>query len=455
MKLLQRHDLQTIGEPVGIPADWTASGVSTNSRDLQSGDLFFAIRGERFDGHDFVQDAFRNGASACVVCRSWYEHHPSNGSARYVIVDDSVKALQSLAARYRRSLDVSVVAVTGTNGKTTCKEMLHAVLSTTFSTRATQGNLNNEIGLPLTLLGLDPSTTIAVIEMGATAKNDIRLLCDIAAPDSGIVTNAGKAHLQTFHDFDTVLSTKSELYDYLIDDGVRFVNTDLPYFSGQRETTKGLVTFGTNPGSDYRYRITGVDELARATFELITPAGEKMIIPLPVSGSHMVSHAAASAVIASELSVPSEKIIEALSGFRSLSNRFSVRRAKGVTLIDDTYNANPDSMIAAIETLKQMKTDGKKIAVLGDMLEMGIDSGPEHQRIGEHIARSGIDALLTFGPEAAAIHQSAGQPAFKKHFDDKKDLIDRLLEMITPGDTVLVKGSRGMKMEEVTEAFNQ
>ncbi len=451
---LKFHDLSAIGEPFGIPADWSATGVSINSRDLQAGDLFFAIRGERFDGHDFTRDAFRKGASACVVRRAWAETHPLADSSRYVVAEDTLKALQSLALRYRKNLDVSVIAVTGTNGKTTCKEMLHAVLSSAFSVKATQGNLNNEIGVPMTLLGLDESVQVAVVEMGATAVNDIRLLCEIARPDSGIVTNAGKAHLLTFGSHENVLACKTELYDYLSSDGVRFVNGDLPYFSGQREQTQGLVTFGTGDGNHYRYRITGMNELAQATFELFPPDQKSFRVSLPVSGIHQVSHAVAAAVIAHELNVPADRIRDSLSGYKPLSNRFSVRRVKGVTLIDDTYNANPDSMKAAVETLQQMKCGGKKIAVLGDMLELGKESAAEHRTLGMFLARSGIDALLTFGDNTAATQEAAGSLAFHRHFGDKKDLIDRLLSMIMPGDAVLIKGSRGMKMEEVSDAFN-
>lgn len=454
MKQLRTPDIRTLGEILNIPQDWSADGVNINSRELQNGDLFFAIRGEHFDGHDFVQEAFRKGASACVVSQSWFGANQSVWADKpVVVVEDTLKALQELARRYRERLDLTVIALTGSNGKTTCKEMLHAALSAAFRVQATQGNLNNEIGVPLTLLGMDESTQIAVVEMGATAKNDIRLLCEIARPDSGIVTNVGKAHLLSFGDTETVLSTKKELYEYLATDGVRFVNADLPYFSDQIGLTKGLVTFGTGEDAHYRYRLIETDELARALIQIIAPAGEKLTIRLSVSGLHFIPHAAAAACVAHTLNVPEEQIVAAISEFIPLNNRFSVSRVKGITLINDTYNANPDSMRAALETLKIMRTDGKKIAVLGDMLELGNVSRDEHRAIGLIAADAGVDALLTYGDETAETHQTAESLSFKKHYASKKDLIDALFDMILPGDLVLVKGSRGMQMDEITEAL--
>ncbi len=455
MKQIQTNDVRLIGELRNMPQDWTANGVSINSRELQIGDLFFAIRGERFDGHDFIQDAFRKGVSACVVSKAWFGANQSLlTDKQLVVVDDPLKALQELARRYRERLDLTVIALTGTNGKTTCKEMLHATLSAAYRVQATQGNFNNQIGVPLTLLGLDEDTQIAVVEMGASARNDIRLLCEIARPDSGIVTNVGKAHLQSFGDAETILSTKKELYDYLVNDGVRFVNADLPYFTDQIGLTNGLVTFGTGEDAHYRYRMIETDELARALIQIIAPAGEKLTIRLSVSGLHFVPHVAAAACVAHTLNVPAEQITAALSEFIPLNNRFSVSRVKGITLINDTYNANPDSMRAALETLRIMRTEGKKIAVLGDMLELGTTSREEHRVLGLQTAAAGVDALLTYGDETAETHHAAGSLSFKKHYATKKDMIDALFDMIQPGDLVLVKGSRGMQMDEITEALN-
>lgn len=454
MFCLTRKEAQWMGEPLGMPDDWRAAGVSINSKTIRPGEVFFALKGEHTDGHQFVEDARARGAAACVVSRQWAHDHPLQPDHPWILVEDPLAALQRIARYHRERLDVTVIGITGSNGKTTSKEMLFAVLSRGFSVQATQGNLNNEIGVPLTLLGLNHDTKIAVVEMGATAKNDIRFLCDIARPDSGIVTNVGKAHLMSFGDAETVLKTKKELYDYLETDGIRFVNADLHYFSDQLTKPQGLITFGTGRSPHYRYRILETDALARASLQITAHDGETLTVGLSVSGLHFVPHAVAAFAIADTVGVSRSDITDALATYRPLQNRFHVRPVRGYILIDDTYNANPDSMWSALETLSAMKTNGKKIAVLGDMLELGQYSAEEHRRLGEIVTTCRPEALLTFGPEMQITHQAAEVP-LKKHFENKKDLIDLLFQIITPGDIVLIKGSRAMLMDEVAEAISE
>jgi UDP-N-acetylmuramoyl-tripeptide--D-alanyl-D-alanine ligase len=365
-----------------------------------------------------------------------------------LVVPDVLKALQDMARSYRKKFDLSVIGITGTNGKTTCKEMMSAVLSKLYTTLATPGNLNNEIGVPLTLLKISGDTQVAIVEMGADKPGDIAFLCDLAKPGSGVITNVGAAHLQNFKTMEAIAATKSELFDALREDGVRFVNLDDARLREHALHTKGLVTFGTHPQAGYRAVILSTDDLGCTTIRIETPEHHTVEVKLPVPGTHHVSNALIAATIGFSLGVEDGDVKDALENYVPLSNRMGIKRHQNLIILDDTYNANPESMRAALETLASIRTGGRRIAVLGDMLELGDLSTKAHEDVGRQAAEKKIDAVFLFGPEMASARDAAAGMVTLRHFHSKSELNSELKSFVQPGDVVLFKGSRGMKMEE-------
>ncbi|KAB2879535.1 UDP-N-acetylmuramoyl-tripeptide--D-alanyl-D-alanine ligase [bacterium] len=450
MSRFSYKDCGKIGRTQNMTQAWTANGVSTDSRSLEAGNLFFALSGERFDGHGYVRDVFQKGAAACVVSENWFMQNGSNFSGeKFVVAGDPLLALQNLARLHRQRSEASVIAITGTNGKTTCKEMTHAVLSKNFRTVATQGNLNNEIGVPLTLLKIEQDTQAAVIEMGADKKGDIAFLCDMAQPDSGVITNIGTAHIKSFGSIEAISETKGELFDYLTADGVRFVNIGDARLRAHSKQTKGLVTFAINNEADYRAEIISLNELACARIRIHAPEGHSFDFQLEISGLHHANNALIAASIGFSLGIDEADIVSALENYRSPSNRMGIRRYNDITVLDDTYNANPESMRAALDTLMTIKRRGRAVAALSDMLELGSISTEEHAKIGDYILKKKPDALFTTGTASKIIHERAETISGNFYYEKKKEMAAELKKFIKPGDVVLIKGSRGMEMEEV------
>ncbi len=447
-------DFQRLGSVRHVAPEWTAAAVSTDSRTLDKGHVFFALPGKQHDGHDFVAPALDAGA-VCVVSEAWFERNGHRFAHRpLVVVEDTLKALQQLACHHRQQFGCSVIAVTGTNGKTTCKEMLSAVFSSTFNTVATRGNFNNEIGVPLTLLQIRADTEIAVVEMGADHPGDIALLCEIALPDSGVITNVGKAHLEFFGTVERVAATKLELFNYLLADGVRYINADDPRISPHQALGSGFYTFGYEKPSDYRGEVLAVDQEGCARIRVTGPEMEHLEFQLQAPGLHQKYNALIAASIGLSMGLPAEAVTHALENYRPLSNRLSVRRSRNRVIVDDTYNANPESMRAAVETLFQIACEGRRFCVLGDMLELGESSAIEHQRLGEWLREKSLSGIYLLGPHMKKTAEALDACAAVRHFDKKEELIKMLKTSIQDGDAVLVKGSRGMHMEDVTEALN-
>ncbi|MBL7958938.1 UDP-N-acetylmuramoyl-tripeptide--D-alanyl-D-alanine ligase [bacterium] len=433
-----------------IPPEWAADGISTDSRSLVPGNLFFALSGERLDGHGYVKDVFEKGAAACVVSENWFMQNGSNFSGKkFVVGGDPLLALQNLAKLHRQRSEASVIAITGTNGKTTCKEMTYAVLSKNFKTIATQGNLNNEIGVPLTLLKIEQDTQVAVVEMGADKKGDIAFLCDMAQPDSGVITNIGTAHIKSFGSIDVIAETKCELFDALTADGVRYVNIDDERLRAHSKQTKGLVTFAVNNNADYRAEIISLNEWACARVRIYAPEGHSFEFQLEIPGAHHANNALIAAAIGCSLGIDDADIVSALQHYRPPSNRMGIRRHNEITILDDTYNANPESMRAALDTLMTVKRSGRAIAALSDMLELGSIGTEEHIKIGDYIAKKKPDALFTTGTASKIMHEHAKTISDNFYYEKKNDLATELKKFVKPGDIVLIKGSRGMKMEDV------
>lgn len=436
----------------------TAGGVSIDSRRSGPTDCFFAIAGERHDGHDFVAGAIAAGAVVAVVEAA--PRLPAASPAAVIEVADSTAALQALAAWLRRELDPTVVGITGSLGKTTTKELAAELLRLRFSVHATPGNLNNHWGLPLSLLGLEPHHHVMVAEMAMSAPGEIRTLARIAAPDVGLITNVAPAHMQSFADLDEVAAAKGELAEELPDAGTLVVNADDPRTdamgSAQAARLSRIVRFGRGDGADVR-----AENLQRLpsgwSFDLCT-GDERHDVHLQLPGAAGVSSFLGAAAVAWSVGVAPENIAAHAEALRPLRNRGAVRQFDSVTLLDESYNASPVAVQAALDTLAALPASNRRIAVLGDMLEMGEWTGPAHREVGKHAVGSGIDLLLAVGDHAHLIAAGAAdagmEAAAVRTFDDAGEAAAWLAPRLARGDAVLVKGSRAVHLERVVEAIS-
>lgn len=427
------------------------AGVSIDTRRLEPGEVFFAIRGANRDGHDFVEDALRRGAGAAVVSKAWLKRLARDVGGVLIGVADPLVALQDLSAHYRRSLRVRVAGVAGSNGKTTTKEMAARILSRRYRTAKTEGNLNNHLGVPLTLLGIPPDAEVAVVEMGMNHLGEIRRLSELSDPEVGVVTNVGASHLEFLGSMENVLRAKGELVEYLAPDGTAVLNADDPWLAaGRLSIGARILTFGIERPADVR--ATDLAEVAGrgARFTL---SGRTVQLAIP--GREFVYDALAAVAAGIALGVREEEACDALEGFRPFRMRMETIRAGGVTVVNDAYNANPASVAAALRTLGGMETDRRRIAVLGEMLELGPEARRFHLEAGTRAAGARIDLLFTFGELAREIRRGAisgGMPADRaRHFDAREALADALSRTVGPGDVVLMKGSRGCRMETFVE----
>ena len=430
-------------------------GVSTDSRRIKKGEIFFAIKGEKFDGHDFVKSAFRKGAVACVVNSEWFEKNVGKFKGKVLIaVDDTLKALGRLANAYRKDFDIPIIAIAGSNGKTTTKEMVASVLGQRYRVLKSEGNLNNQIGVPLTLFKLRKRHQIAVVEFGTNHFGEVRYLCEVAEPNYGLITNIGREHIEFFENLEGVAREEGSLFDYLYErKGFVFVNVDDVYLKKMGEKFKDKITFGFSEDADVKGEIIEFDSLARFKFK-VKFNGKEQVLKLAIPGEHLVMNALCAFAVGLKFGVPLSLIKKALQSYKPFSKRMEVVKIKGITIINDTYNANPDSMVASLKTLVQIKCSGKRIAVLGDMLELGSYSEEAHREVGRKVAEFGIDYLFTYGSAMHYAYEVASSLIkHAMHFDDKDLLVYHLFEVVGKGDVILVKGSRGMQMEEVVEKF--
>ncbi|WP_421620902.1 UDP-N-acetylmuramoyl-tripeptide--D-alanyl-D-alanine ligase [Alkalilimnicola ehrlichii] len=437
---MSRFTLQEVAEWTGGTRHGdavTVGEVGLDSRSLAPGGLFVAMAGERVDGHDFIADAARLGAAAALVEREGEWPLP------VVRVADTRAALQALGAAWRRRLAARVVGVTGSNGKTTVKEMIAAILARRGATLATRGNLNNELGVPLTLLRLDREHRYAVIEMGANAPGEIARLTAIAAPEVAVITNAGPAHLEGFGDLAGVARAKGELFQGLPDAGVAVVNADDP----QAPTWYALVgdrrglRFGRGADADVR----ATAETAGGHFELQIPGGRHPV-RLPLPGRHNVMNALAAAAVAVALEVPLGDIVAGLEACSGVAGRLQWRTGReDCRILDDTYNANPASLQAALDVLAA--EHGERWLVLGDMGELGAGAEALHAEAGEAARRAGVHRLYAVGTLAAAAARAFGEGG--RHFDDRDSLLAALRAELSGEVRVLVKGSRFMGMDRI------
>ncbi len=431
------------------------TGVSTDSRAVKKNDLFFALKGEKFDAHDFIDDVVRNGAAAIIVHHEWAVKHDlyfRTFPCAFIIVPDTTIALGELARVYRRKFDIPVLAIGGSNGKTTTKEMVTTVLKAKYDVLHTEGNLNNHIGVPQTLFRLTNQHDVAVIELGTNHFGELKYLCEIAEPTHGLITNIGKEHLEFFGDENGVAKEEKELFRYLEENGgFAFINGDDKNLEDEQQSTKKSISYGTKSKSDVRAKKIEMNELGQSRFTVEWQRKDiAFAVKLSVPGMHNVTNALAACAVGLKLKVKSKKIADVLRKFSSASKRMEVLSHNGIIILNDTYNSNPDSVIAALKTLKLFANSGKKIVVLGDMRELGDASKREHTNIGVVASEMKFDGLFTFGPFSKYTCEAFGH-ASAKHFESKDELSAELKKLLRSGDVALIKGSRSMKMEEVVQ----
>ncbi|MCC2640812.1 MAG: murF [Nitrospira sp.] len=450
--------------PAGLSPHHARQGirrVMTDSRLVRKGDLFFAFQGDRFDGHAFVPKALTQGA-ACVIVQEDARLPPlpkSPESPMILAVRDTIDAYQRLAAHYRTRFAIPVIAITGSNGKTTSKEMVAQVVAQRWKTLKTEGNLNNRIGVPQTLFHLTPRHQSAVIEMGVDQQGQTTKLCEIAKPTIGVITNIGPDHLEFFGSMEGSAQAKAELLNHLPQDGALLLNADDEYFEYLAARAQcRVVAFGLSPKADVRAVSIRTDERGGTLFGLVLPGKSRRFeVRIRTQGLHNVSNALAAAAVGSVLGLSGTAIMEGLSKFRPAAMRSQISTVHGVRLINDCYNANPASMKAAIQLLGEIGQGKRSIAVLGDMLELGTDSKRMHRETGAFLAGQDIGCLLACGPlgrECAEGAREAGMaPDSIMECPDSAAAGAALVSMVRQGDVVLVKASRGMRMEQVVEAL--
>lgn len=433
------HEAAQALNAAAVGPDVELTAVATDSRNLPVGCLFVALKGPRFDGHRFAAKALEQGAAAVMI-----EAGAELSVSPALVVTDSLQALGHLAAWHRARMPAKVAAITGSNGKTTVKEMLAAILAAEVgadAVLATAGNLNNDIGMPLTLLKLTPEHRYAAIEMGMNHSGEIGYLTQIARPDVALVNNALRAHLQGLGSVEAVARAKGEIYAGLKEDGIALINADDPHADLWRNLAGNhtVLSFGFVASADVRI-LPGA---------FATPAG-RIEINLQVPGDHNLRNAAAAASLALALAISTDAIQRGLATYTGVKGRLQTHACiLGATLIDDTYNANPDSVLAAVQVLAARS--GKRILVLGDMGELGPDAADLHREVGERAKAAGIDRLFCLGEMSINTVQGFDQGAM--HFERIEELLAEIECALGPDVTVLVKGSRFMQMERVVKSF--
>ena len=411
-----------------------AVGVSTDSRTLESGELFFALNGQNFNGNQFAKQALERGAIAVVVDEEIFEN-----DKRVIYVENTLKSLQMLSREHRTNLGTTIIALTGSNGKTTTKELIRSVLSTTFKTVATQGNLNNHIGVPLTLLSLKENTEFGVVEMGANRPSEIALLANIALPDAGLITNFGKAHLEGFGSLKGVVKAKSELYDYLKNtNGLIFANADDSKIMAQLKG-QDPITYGTEKTA--RVSATLLTEEDRVRIEV-----DQKEIQTQLSGAYNGYNALAAYAIGRHFGVSSQNAKSALESYMSQNNRSQLIRKKDLHITLDAYNANPTSMHASLTSFS--KKEGKKIAILGQMNELGKYTETEHKQLVDWINSSSIDDCYWVG---SAFEQFVSAD---KYFTNVEQAMAYFSKTPLGQASLLVKGSRSFTLEKLVDVFH-
>ncbi len=436
--------------PRGANLRQNLQGVSIDSRTLRAGEVFWAITGERLDGHNYIAEAVRKGAAAIVLARE-QAHRFAELPLPQIIVPETLHALQEMASLHRKRFRIPVIGITGTNGKTTTKEMIAWILQNKFRVLKTRGNLNNHIGVPLTLLELHSEHEVAIIEMGTNHPGEIKQLCKIAGPTAGLITNIGRGHLEFFATLEGVSREKTQLFSSVGRRGIIYLNLDdenLPRFPGRKKSLWSYSLAGKP-----KARVTG--KLAKLNSE---GAGrwklnEREFIQLHVAGLHNVNNALAAATVALSFGFSEREIKKALEKYVSYDKRMQIIRTGGLTIINDAYNSNPDSFIKALETLNHIAKEhtSRRIVVMGDMLELGLESEALHQELLISLLDFDIEGIFTLGKASNTAGDVLRYRGFDRvySFTSHEQLGKELKKFCKKGDTLLLKGSRGMQMEKV------
>ena len=429
--------------------DIEVEGVVIDSRKVKKNDLFVAIDGVRVNAHKFIPDTIEKGA-LCVVS------HEDLGETDYpyILVESTGQALLDIAKLYRNAFDIKVVGITGSVGKTSTKEMIASVLSQKYNVHKTLGNFNNEWGLPITIFEMNGSHQIAVLEMGVNHFGEMRRLSSVASPDICVITNIGVAHLEFFKTREGILQEKSQMIQDMKDGGTIILNGDDDLLS-QMGPVKGVTPefFGTTPDNDVYADNIEPQGLKGTACTIHLPDGSQFDCIVPVPGIHMVSNALAGASVGYALELTPEEIKAGIEGLPSIPGRNHIIKTDKIIVLDDCYNANPISMKASIDVLNM--AIGRKVAVLGDMGELGEEASELHREVGEYAAEKGIDVVCAIGPVSKALAEGAkmGSVTEVHWFETKKEFLDTYKEIILPGDNVLVKASHGMAFPEIVDAL--
>lgn len=434
------------GTITSLTDDAVITAFATDSRECGPGVLFVPIRGEKVDGHDYIDKAFAAGSPAAFT----EEERDVPGGA-LLKVPDCRAALQKTAAWYREQFACPIVGVTGSVGKTTLKEMVAQTLSAKYNVHKTAGNQNSQVGVPITVCGLKKEHTAAVVEMGVSMPGEMARIASVVKPTCAVMSNIGVSHIEFMKTRENILAEKAHIADYLPEDGALFVNGDddlLPTLKGS--CGHRVVTYGLSPLCDWR--ASELNEADKGTFFTCTgPGGETAKLFVPAAGQHNVRNALAAMAVARFLGVPTEDAARALAAYKTPAMRQQIADIGGLTIIDDSYNASPDSMQSAIDVLCSRKVSGKRAAVLADMLELGAYAKKGHFSVGQYAKAHGVELLVAVGELAKEIALGYGEGAY--HFTSNAEAAEFLKETLSPGDALLVKGSRGMKTEEIIAAL--
>jgi UDP-N-acetylmuramoyl-tripeptide--D-alanyl-D-alanine ligase len=430
-------------------------GCSIDSRKVKSGELFIAIKGENHDGHSYLKSVFEKGVSFALVNRNWYRKNkakfPQNS---FFVVEDTVRSLGELANIHRNNFCVPVICIGGSNGKTSTKDMTGWLLKNRYNVLVSEGNYNNHIGLPLTLLKLNKNHEICLLEVGSNHFNEIKYLCEISEPNFGLVTNIGREHLEFFRNINGVAKEELSLFEYLINDtrgNICFANYDDEIIRGYfRNKDKNKITaYSYRYNTEVKGRFKGFDKNFQPEIE-ISYNRKRFDVKIPTFGFHSIYNGLSATAVALYFGLTGRTIKKAFADFKPLSSkRMEVIRKNGIVIINDTYNSNPDSVKLGLETVNKFSTSGKKHIVLADMLEMGKASKKEHQETGRLIKKMKFDNLYTYGKESYQTFLTAGNIKNNFYFDTQEDMLSLLKSVIGKGDVVYVKGSRGMEMEKI------
>ena len=425
--------------------------LSTDSRTLKAGELFVALRGENFDGHNFVESAAKAGAAGAIVESNWKGQVPKNFAL--IRTKDTLQAYQQIAGSYRKSLALKVIAITGSNGKTSTKDFTASVLGRRFRVTKTEGNFNNHVGLPRTILEAASQDEVAVWEIGMNHPGEVAALSKIAAPDAAIITNIGVAHIEFMGSREAIAREKGALAESVGPEGTVILNADDPFSEGIAAHPRAKVIFaGTKGGT---VRAIEISQSADGSEFTILEGAHRCRAQLPVPGLHMVQNALLAVAAGRAFGLSIEECAAGLATAPLAKARLQIKEIGGVQFLDDSYNANPDSMKAALRTLVELDADGKRIAVLGEMRELGDESERGHREVGETAAALKIDQLIAIGNVAATIADGARHAGLRKTnvVSSTLEAADFLNEIAAPGDLILIKGSRAARTEEVIKQF--